>query len=200
MDNSTKIAWGLTLCGVAAMVLLKRREDTQSYSHYAENYTSMLNDLKLSRGYRNNNPLNINYYDSYGNMANDWKGQIGVEPSGRFAQFMTMEHGYRAALISMRTKIGRGLNTIGSIINSWAPAKDGNNPVAYTNRVCSIINGTFGGEVAADTIVSRSDKDLLCAMAYAMSIVENDDALHREYNHAQGLPNMETIKLGWEII
>lgn len=44
-----------------------------------------------ARGIRNRNPGNIDY-----NPRNDWQGQIGKEPGGRFAIFDTPENGIRA--------------------------------------------------------------------------------------------------------
>lgn len=167
----------------------------------------MLNDQNLSRGYRNNNPLNIDYYNMYGKMANDWKGQIGVEPltdkieRQRFAQFQTMEYGYRAALILLRNYIKNyNLHTIGAIINRWAPAEDSNDPVSYANRVCNIINNTWAANITPATVVSRNDRTLLCRIAYGMSVVENDSAKYKEYNHAQGLPDINIINTAWGMI
>lgn len=45
----------------------------------------------MPRGIRNKNPLNIEY-----NKANDWEGQTGVEPEGRFARFSAAKYGIRA--------------------------------------------------------------------------------------------------------
>ena len=194
MDNSTKIAWGLTLCGVAAMVLLKRRENTQSYSHYvADNYYNYMDDIKLPRGYRNNNPLNIDYYNRYGQVANNWQGQTGVEPEGRFAQFKTMPYGYRAALITLRTYIKKyGANTIAKMIGRWAPAAaDNNNTDNYIRFVSNMT------DINKDQIIDRNDADSLCKIVYAMTLFENGE---NDLTKQMGLPNMETIKLGWEII
>lgn len=194
MDNSTKIAWGLTLCGVAAMWWLKRRENTQSYSHYvADNYYNYMDQIKLPRGYRNNNPLNIDYYNRYGQVANNWQGQTGVEPEGRFAQFKTMPYGYRAALITLRTYIKKyGANTIAKMIGRWAPAAaDNNNTDNYIRFVANMT------DINKDQIIDRNDADSLCKIVYAMTLFENGE---NDLTKQMGLPNMETIKLGWEII
>ena len=195
MDNSTKIAWGITLCGVAAMWWLKKRENTQSYySHYvADNYYNYMDEIKLPRGYRNNNPLNIDYYNRYGQVANNWQGQTGVEPEGRFAQFKTMPYGYRAALITLRTYIKKyGANTIAKMIGRWAPAAaDNNNTDNYIRFVSNMT------DINKDQIIDRNDADSLCKIVYAMTLFENGE---NDLTRQMGLPNMETIKLGWEII
>lgn len=194
MDNSTKIAWGLTLCGVAAMWWLKKRENTQSYSHYvADNYYNYMDEIKLPRGYRNNNPLNIDYYNRYGQVANNWQGQTGVEPEGRFAQFKTMPYGYRAALITLRTYIKKyGANTIAKMIGRWAPAAaDNNNTDNYIRFVANMT------DINKDQIIDRNDADSLCKIVYAMTLFENGE---NDLTRKMGLPNFETIKLGWEII
>lgn len=194
MDNSTKIAWGLTLCGVAAIWWLKKRENTQSYSHYvADNYYNYMDQIKLPRGYRNNNPLNIDYYNRYGQVANNWQGQTGVEPEGRFAQFKTMPYGYRAALITLRTYIKKyGANTIAKMIGRWAPANaDNNNTDNYIRFVSNMT------DINKDQIIDRNDADSLCKIVYAMTLFENGE---NDLTRQMGLPNMETIKLGWEII
>lgn len=64
------------------------------------------------RGIRNNNPLNIE-------ARENWVGQIGDD--GRFIVFETPLHGFRAAGRILRTKAARGVRTIESIINEWAP-------------------------------------------------------------------------------
>ena len=194
MDNSTKIAWGITLCGVAAIWWLKKRENTQSYSHYvADNYYNYMDYIKLPRGYRNNNPLNIDYYNRYGQVANNWQGQTGVEPEGRFAQFKTMPYGYRAALITLRTYIKKyGANTIAKMIGRWAPANADNNNT--DNYIRFVANKTG---IDKDRIIGRNDADSLCNIVYAMTLFENGE---NDLTRQMGLPNMETIKLGWEII
>ncbi len=70
------------------------------------------------RGFRNNNPLNIEY-----SKNNNWDGQTGVEPKGRFAQFSHMKYGVRAgAKLLKRYMNTYGLRTVHGIINKWAPA------------------------------------------------------------------------------
>ncbi|SKA58576.1 hypothetical protein SAMN02745132_02992 [Enterovibrio nigricans DSM 22720] len=85
------------------------------------------------RGFRNNNPLNIDYHP-----ANQWDGQTGLETSGnppRFATFSSMEYGVRAGTKLVQTYMRRyGLKTVHGIINRWAPDSE-NNTYAYVEHV-----------------------------------------------------------------
>ena len=77
------------------------------------------------RGIRNNNPLNIE-------AREQWQGQTGDD--GRFIIFETAKHGFRAAGRIMKTKQARGVRTIESIINEWAPSNE-NHTQNYINFV-----------------------------------------------------------------
>ena len=79
----------------------------------------------VPRGIRNHNPLNIE-------AREEWVGQIGDD--GRFIIFETPLHGFRAAGRIMRSKAKRGVRTIESIINEWAPDNE-NHTQNYINFV-----------------------------------------------------------------
>ncbi|WP_069447307.1 hypothetical protein [Vibrio scophthalmi] len=88
------------------------------------------------RGFRNNNPLNIDY-----NKANNWDGQMGIEtdvPKGvkpRFIKFSSMEYGVRAAAKLVKNYMNiHGLRTVHGIINRWAPDSE-NVTHAYVEHV-----------------------------------------------------------------
>ena len=82
------------------------------------------------RGWRNNNPLNIEY-----NPRNKWRGQTGSD--GRFAIFASREYGYRAALVILRNYQRRyHLLTLTEIIARWCPPGElGNNTRRYIATV-----------------------------------------------------------------
>lgn len=91
-----------------------------------------------ARGIRNNNPGNIDF-----NPRNNWQGQLGVEPGGRFAVFDSPENGIRALgklLLNYRGKdgmpgVGRpGIDTPLEFISRWAPASE-NNTLAYAQAI-----------------------------------------------------------------
>ena len=76
----------------------------------------------MTRGLRNNNPLNIR---STGVHGNQWRGKVA--DAGGFVRFDTVEHGIRASVKVLKTYRRKGLTTITGIINRFAPAGDGNN-------------------------------------------------------------------------
>ncbi len=187
MANKSQIA-ALIVSAIAftGYILLRKRKtfsngDTEiyDYSGYGES---------ISRGYRNNNPLNIRI------SKEPWKHKVSPNTDGSFEQFTSTPYGYRAALITMRTYINKyGLNTVRQIISRWAPENE-NNTANYINRVCE-----YSG-LKPDTIISANDRDKLTKMAYAMSIVENDVPLYHKLLQQLGLPNMEAIQKGWSLI
>ena len=145
----------------------------------------------LPRGYRNNNPLNIDY-----KTFNAWKGKVLPNTDGRFEQFENLAYGYRAALVLLRNYIKKyGCNTIAKIIARWAPENE-NNTSVYISRVCE----TLG--LPANTPVSTNNKELLCNLVYAMSFVENGykDKQGNDLASTYGLPNMSVINQAWEMI
>ena len=85
---------------------------------------------KVARGWRNNNPLNIEY-----NPRNRWRGQVGSD--GRFAIFSSREYGYRAAIVILRNYQRRyHLLTLTEIIARWCPPGElGNNTRRYIATV-----------------------------------------------------------------
>ena len=181
--------------------MLLRREDSSIPTLLGEKIyypeLDMLNNSKLPRGYRNNNPLNIDYYNAYGQRANDWKGQIGVEPEGRFSQFRDLVYGYRAALVLLRGKgyINGGNDTIRKMISKFAPNNEN-----YTDGYITNVSRMTG--INPDEQISRNDRDKLTRIVYAMSIFENGtkDKDGNDIQSTYGLPNMDIINEAWEII
>ena len=115
----------------------------------------------LKRGYRNNNPLNIN------KSGIVWEGEIRPSTDPRFSQFETMAYGYRAAFINMRTQITkRGKDTVSALIKTWAPSNE-NDTNGYIATVCKLTGFVAG------TILNPYDEEQMKKLAAAMSIVEN---------------------------
>jgi hypothetical protein len=81
------------------------------------------------RGIRNNNPGNIE------RTGVRWRG-MSADQSGdnRFAVFDAPEWGIRAMARVLRNYMGRGVNTVRGIINTWAPPVE-NDTGAYVNAV-----------------------------------------------------------------
>lgn len=137
------------------------------------------------RGIRNNNPGNIEY-----SKSNPWVGQTGDD--GRFAKFETPEHGIRALGRNLLSYQRQGVDTVGEIINRWAPEKDGNNTAAYIKAVCERLG------ISADQPLDASNPDTLRALCAAIIHHENgnqpysDQQLSTGVSAALGLSNIPT--------
>lgn len=84
---------------------------------------------KISRGIRNNNPLNIR-------RGSIWKGLQPQQTDKAFCQFVSMEYGVRAALYLMRVYVNKhNLHSVNEIITRWAPPEDHNNTANYIRIV-----------------------------------------------------------------
>lgn len=112
------------------------------------------------RGIRNKNPLNIEARES-------WVGQVGDD--GRFIVFETVLHGFRAAGRIMKTKAGRGVRTIESIISEWAPpVNDAGELENHTQNYINFVSDETG--IAKDSVLSADEYPKVLA---AMVIMEN---------------------------
>lgn len=92
----------------------------------------------LSRGLRNNNPLNIRH------SASRWQGARVEQTDKAFVQFTSMTMGYRAAWRILETyfnhfEAGQQAFTPRNIIFRWAPPNE-NDSEAYLRRVCRLTN------------------------------------------------------------
>ena len=193
-SKSQYIALAITAAATVAYFYMRRKNKTQVPSLLNNPNLDMSTNQNLPRGYRNNNPLNIRY-----STLNSWKGKVipNTDRNNAFEQFISMPYGYRAALYLLRKYIkSYGCNTIGKIIQKWAPPTE-NNTQGYITSVCNLIKTNFGRSVGADTAISANSSQLLCEMAYAMSIVENGITAETK---AAGLPNMEAIQDGWNLL
>ncbi|MBO5933032.1 MAG: hypothetical protein J6Q19_04830 [Bacteroidaceae bacterium] len=155
------------------------------------NTNNMITNPNLPRGYRNNNPCNIRIGSS------PWLGKVLPNTDGIFEQFESLEYGYRAALALLRGKgyIGQGLNTIRKIITKFAPDNEND-----TQGYIAFVSRNTG--INPDQPISKYDKDKLIKIVYAMSLVENNTnkaAWIAEVRKA-GLPNIELVKAGWNLL
>lgn len=80
------------------------------------------------RGIRNNNPGNLNYAGQTGATMEGGEG-------GRFAVFESMQHGVAALYKQLQLYFKRGINTLSSIVKTYAPASDNNNVDAYISAL-----------------------------------------------------------------
>lgn len=84
--------------------------------------------LSLPRGIRNNNPGNIRWDGS-----TQWQGMTGQDDKG-FIKFKSMAYGIRAMSKVLDSYARRGVNTVETVIATWAPAIE-NNVEAYVSSV-----------------------------------------------------------------
>lgn len=130
--------------------------------------------MKISRGLRNNNPLNIR------RNATRWKGLSAEQNDSSFFTFKAPCWGYRAAFVTLRNyKRLHGLSTLAEWVNRWAPPVE-NDTAGYTAFVAR------KSGVAQDVVINPLDKETMCRVVAAMSQMEN------------GVPaKMEDVEEGW---
>jgi hypothetical protein len=128
-----------------------------------------------SRGYRNNNPGNIIKGKSL------FLGEVQGSDS-RFRSFQSMEYGYRAIFKLLKSYIRSGYNTIGKIINRYAPPVEND-----TNSYVSIVEKKTG--ISKDKLISSDDADSLIKIVSAISTVENGVS-----------PDQDLILKGWKLL
>ena len=114
---------------------------------------------KLSRGYRNNNPGNIRLTSEF------WQGEI-KGPDTAFKKFKSMEWGYRAIFVLLRTYIGKGIDTIEKIINRYAPPHE--NETGNYARHVSERSG-----IGLNEKISSEDKGTMIKIIKEISRIEN---------------------------
>lgn len=137
------------------------------------------------RGVRNNNPGNLE-----ASSSNPWIGQTGSD--GRFAKFETPEHGIRALGRNLISYQRQGIDTVGEIINRWAPPSDNNDTAAYIKAVCAQLG------VTANQPLDASNPDTLQALCAAIIKHENgtqpysSDQLSTGVSAALGLSQLPT--------
>jgi hypothetical protein len=100
-----------------------------------------------SRSYRNRNPGNLR----------DSPYKIGVDANG-YAVFHSLAAGYDALTSDLTQKASghsrhnlNGTSTLSDLLNTYAPATDGNHPSAYTAFVCYWLTAVFGRRFDAST-------------------------------------------------
>ena len=132
---------------------------------------------KLPRGLRNCNPGNIRI------TTDKWLGLREEQTDKEFFQFEEMRWGYRALICTLQNyRRKHGLQTIAEMIGRWAPHTE-NNTSGYISRVCKEM------QVPSSYVPNVEDKGTMCALAAAISEVEN------------GVPAvMSEIEEGWALL
>lgn len=118
-----------------------------------------MEQMKLPRGIRNNNPLNIR-------IGNAWVGEVEHPTDNQFEQFTSMVYGLRAGFIILRRYIERyHIDSIEGIISRWAPNNE-NNTGKYIMTVSSMMG------VSPSTKINFRDEGAMTALVAAMVKVE----------------------------
>lgn len=128
-------------------------------------------------GERNNNPGNIRP------AGYTWQGQTGTAEcgsSGTFIVFSSPEYGIRAIAKDLRTKFGRGLNTIRKIITVYAPPSE-NNTDAYIQAVSASVGAL------PDSPLDLNDSTTLIHFVYAIIQHENGRIIYTPAQIAEGV-------------
>ena len=122
----------------------------------------------MTRGYRNNNPLNMRH-------DNDrWQGEVVPSQDGAFKQFETMAWGYRAAFKLLHNyQKNNGGRILSDFINRWAPPSE-NNTSAYVSTVAKRAGLSDVSEI--DTLKGDTMRAVVSAMSYVENGVEADEA------------------------
>jgi hypothetical protein len=117
--------------------------------------------MEKPRGLRNNNPGNIRI------SKDRWKGLAKEQTDSAFFVFTDIKYGYRALIrILQNYRSKYGCMTVAEMITRWAPSSENNTP-AYIRKVCQDM------QVPSVYVPDVSDKTTMCAMAAAISRVEN---------------------------
>lgn len=129
------------------------------------------------RGFRNNNPLNIE-------AGAFTQGQPGFSGSdGRFARFASMDQGVGAADKLLQVYANKhGLNTVGGIVNRWAPPSDNNPTSTYAATVAKAIG------VDPNAPVDMADPAMRQKIIRAMAQFENGRPLPQMAQAPVGAP------------
>ena len=124
-----------------------------------------------TRGFRNNNPLNIRH------GVSRWTGRTESQTDHAFVTFVSMPMGYRAAwklMDTYRLRLHEQEQTynINNIIHRWAPPGDGNDTTAYIRHVLSILKN-IGGEECLRAPETPLGAPVIARILAAMTCVEN---------------------------
>ena len=125
----------------------------------------------MSRGIRNNNPLNIRHGKSR------WEGRTKVQTDAEFVTFVSMAYGYRAAWKLMETyrlrlmQAGKSY-TLENIIHRWAPPEDGNDTREYLRTVIRLLDYKVAGRQPLPSPTSKEGHRVFTRILMAMTCVE----------------------------
>ena len=144
----------------------------------------------MTRGIRNNNPLNIRRGTSR------WVGRREIVTDKEFEEFTTMAFGYRAAWKLMDTyrlrlrQAGKSY-TLENIIHRWAPPEDGNDTQEYLRTVIRLLDYKVAGRQPLPSPASKEGHRVFTRILMAMTCVECGIKLDEV--------DRESIEQGWRM-
>lgn len=176
MNNEKTIL--ITGAALVAIGLIAQKINRRNNTQLAHTSDDMQTDTSITRGYRNNNPLNIII------SPENWRGKVSPNTDGKFEQFTSMAYGYRTAFVILRTYVNeRGCDTLSKIITRWAPPKE-NKTSSYIQTVCDITG------FKPNTYINPYSETQMTSLVYAMSIAENGREI---------MPDVQAINQGWQL-
>lgn len=120
----------------------------------------------MTRGIRNNNPLNLRY-----NVRNNWQGRVLLKKDNDFEEFQSMYYGFRAAIRTVQNYIlHHNCNTLAKIIARWAPPTE-NNTDNYIRLVA------FRSNVGGNENIAPNDTRLKTIIAQ-MAVIESGNGIN----------------------
>lgn len=133
-------------------------------------------DFSKVRGFRNFNPGNLR----------EASGMTGKDRGG-YAQFSSMEDGYRAMVKQVAMYRNAGLENIESIIRKWSPESE-NDTASYVSSVVQSMQKQLGESITARSRLDLNNSQVMDALIDAMINHENgagaaryfDDVSYRE--------------------
>ncbi len=165
--NARTSLWVMLAVVTVLFVLSRTKQGQQVVSDTVDAVASSV------KGYLYNNPLNIEKGDP-------WVGLDVDQSDPRFAKFISMPYGIRAAAITLRNyQSNYGLDTVAKIVNRWNPVSDGQ-PSSYIPNVAeymgiaptqqfdlndrnvmfALIRGMMRQEIGSATALLVSDDDV----------------------------------------
>ncbi|WP_387466160.1 hypothetical protein [Photorhabdus sp. RM323S] len=124
-----------------------------------------LKKIMSSKRVRNNNPLNMNFAHQTGAVLEN-------SPKPRFAKYPDAYSGLKGTAHQLRRYFrgqttGKKLQTIASIIPTWAPSKDGNKTETYVANVSKMMG------VSKNAFIDLTDPDVMQRLIDSMMVVES---------------------------
>lgn len=131
-----------------------------------------MSEIKVPRGIRNNNPLNIR-------KGNNWQGERAKQSDNAFEEFESLQYGIRAGFklikryMSGYNGLTKPFDTIELIVSRWAPPSE-NATRSYIDHVSREV------DIPPKRHLSFYNKKVMCDIVSSMIHVECGQIVDRE--------------------